>query len=376
MNILFVYTKPADPTLGGIQRVTMLTLDALRARGHRCFYLQDTVDALFYDNVAVFNARDFLIDNHIDVIVQQHPYVGCVVRCLQEHALSIPFIVAWHTAPLSIQKSWRIAWSPKYDFKGRFKRLLRIVLFPWFARKESKRFYRNWNPLLPLLSKIVVLSESFFEDFEKLLPSCKDKLVAIPNFLSFDKNISLEDIDKKEKIVLVVARLKEQAKKISFVLKIWNILQRKQALGDWKLVLVGHGEDAVGYQKLAKKMNLKQVEFVGKRDSLPYYRRASIFMMTSAFEGWGLTLTESLQMGVVPIAMDSYKSLRDILTDGENGFIVPYADVRQFAEKMQGLMNNSELRTRLACQGVRSSLRFTQEKVIDQWERLLMSLTR
>jgi len=376
MNIVFVYTKQADSASGGIQRITVLTLEALRARGHRCFYLQDTSNLVFYDNRAVVNVRDFFVNNEIDVIVQQHPYPGCVVRCLQEHRLNIPFVVVWHTAPVSIQKSWRVAWSQKYNLNGRIKRFFRVALFPWFAWKESNRFYRSWKSLLPLVSRVVVLSESFFEDFEKLLPSCKHKLVAIPNFLSFDKNISMEEMAKKEKMVLVVARMKEQQKKISFVFKIWKILQNKRVLGQWKLVLVGQGEDAAGYQKLTKKMNLKQVEFVGKQDSLPYYRKASIFMMTSAFEGWGLTLTESLQMGVVPIAMDSYKSLRDILTDGKNGIVVPYGDICRFAEKMQELMNDSELRERLARQGIQSSLQFSRGIVIDRWENLFISLIK
>lgn len=39
--------------------------------------------------------------------------------------------------------------------------------------------------------------------------------------------------------------------------------------------------------------------------------------MTSAFEGFGMTLVEAQQYGVVPIVMDSYKSLHDIIKNDE-----------------------------------------------------------
>jgi glycosyltransferase involved in cell wall biosynthesis len=45
--------------------------------------------------------------------------------------------------------------------------------------------------------------------------------------------------------------------------------------------------------------------------------------MTSAYEGWGLTLTEAQQMGVVPIAFDSFGAVYDIIENEYNGLIIP-----------------------------------------------------
>ena len=47
----------------------------------------------------------------------------------------------------------------------------------------------------------------------------------------------------------------------------------------------------------------------GQKNPEPYYNEASIFMMTSSFEGWGLTLTEAQQYGCVPLAFHSFASL-------------------------------------------------------------------
>ena len=65
-----------------------------------------------------------------------------------------------------------------------------------------------------------------------------------------------------------------------------------------------------------------------------------------------------------------------ILTDGKNGIVVPYGDICRFAEKMQELMNDSELRERLARQGIQSSLQFSRGIVIDRWENLFISLIK
>ena len=65
-------------------------------------------------------------------------------------------------------------------------------------------------------------------------------------------------------------------------------------------------------------------------------------MMTSAFEGFGMTLVEAQQYGVVPLAMDTYGSLHDIITDGQNGEIIADNDLDEYARRLRVLMENSE----------------------------------
>ena len=51
-------------------------------------------------------------------------------------------------------------------------------------------------------------------------------------------------------------------------------------------------------------------------------------MMTSSFEGWGLTLTEAQQYGCVPLAFHSFASLTDIITDKVNGFAISVGRIK------------------------------------------------
>ena len=97
-------------------------------------------------------------------------------------------------------------------------------------------------------------------------------------------------------------------------------------------------------------------------------------MMTSAVEGWGLTLTESMQTGVVPIAFDSYPALHDIITDGYDGFIVPDDNINEYARILISLIQDKELREKIARNCLISSKRFEIDKIIPQWVNLIKSL--
>ena len=57
-------------------------------------------------------------------------------------------------------------------------------------------------------------------------------------------------------------------------------------------------------KKLAKGLRLERIFFEGRQDPRPYYRESSLFMMTSLYEGWPMTINESLQFGCVPFAFD------------------------------------------------------------------------
>ena len=97
-------------------------------------------------------------------------------------------------------------------------------------------------------------------------------------------------------------------------------------------------------------------------------------MMTSRSESWGLTLTEAQQMGVVPIAFDTYASLREIITDGEDGIVIEEGDVDGYVNAMLDLMQNDAERQRMARQAITSSQRFSQERIAENWKMLFDEL--
>jgi len=178
--------------------------------------------------------------------------------------------------------------------------------------------------------------------------------------------------EQKTKTVLLVSRMEERQKRIKLALDIWN----QTPHNGWQLKIVGAGEDLEYYKRLARKWDVKDVAFEGRQNPLPYYQEASIFMMTSAFEGWGLTLTEAQQNGCVPIAFNTYASLPDIITDGRNGYIVPEGDVHQYIARLTQLMEDETLRKEMGQNAAADCQRYTPQKVAAKWNKLFTELAK
>lgn len=175
-------------------------------------------------------------------------------------------------------------------------------------------------------------------------------------------------------LTIIVSRLEERQKRISLALDIWQLIEKNPNYHDWTLKIVGGGSDELKYKQIVQKKQLKHVIFEGVQNPEPYYRSASIFIMTSSFEGWGLTLTEAQQYGVIPLAFNSYASLNDIIIDGYNGYIIPNNDIKTFSEALMKLMSNPVLRYTLANNCIKSSKRFEIEYIGKQWVNLLKEL--
>ena len=214
--------------------------------------------------------------------------------------------------------------------------------------------------------KVVLLSDGFIPQYNQFVQGEEQHYCAIPNMLSF---LAIQKENKKKE-VLVVSRMDERQKRIKYALRVW----RKAYHPEWTLRIVGYGEDLEYYKKLADQWELKNITFEGLQDPLPYYQSASIFLMVSAFEGWGLTITEAQQCGCVPIAFDSYSAVHDIIQSGRNGYVVPNNDIDEYARVLQELMNNDTLRAELAANAQKDVLRFSRENIAKQWKTLLEDL--
>ena len=84
-----------------------------------------------------------------------------------------------------------------------------------------------------------------------------------------------------------------------------------------------------------------------------------------------MTILESLQMGVVPVVMDSFPAVRDLVDNGGNGIIVPYGDSEVYAKALLGLMQDNETLNEMRKSAVRSARRFRMENIRAGWMEVL-----
>ena len=215
--------------------------------------------------------------------------------------------------------------------------------------------------------KMVLLSERFRSVFfpARIMPK---KVVAISNFLSKELIESEVDWNRKKKEVLFVGRLDNKQKRIDLLLQIWSKIEHD--INDWKLNICGCGPDEIMLKKMKQDLGLKNVDFEGFVNPEEYYKTALVFCMTSAFEGFGLVLAESAAFGCVPMAFDSFEAVGDIIFDQENGRLIKAFEIDAYAKALKELIENEELRVRLAMNAKRDVKRFDPEKIMDEWEKL------
>lgn len=390
-NILIVWVSELIEERGGVQRVTSLLLNQFIQRKYTCFYIIiDENNSGFYINnkktlenfVSIEFLYNFIIDNNIDIIIDQNSVFSCdfvnIIKSFRFYK-KIYYIAVFHNSPLLYDKTFTRVFVKKkifdsHSLKEKLFWTLKYAAYPmwkYLVLKGTANIYRtNYEHS----DKCVVLSNSDKPHLAKYLGIDKaDKCIAIPNALSFDEAEDDCIIQKKRKEVLIVSRLYNPEKRLDLALKIWKIIEKK-GYTDWSLKIVGEGPDEKHYKFFVKKNNLKRVVFEGRQSPLPYYKTASLFMMTSAIEGWGLTLTESMQTGTVPIAFDSYPALQDIITDGYDGCVIKNNDIEAYVEKMEWLMTHEHDRKQIALNGLKSSQRFTIDKIMDQWVEMIESL--
>jgi glycosyltransferase involved in cell wall biosynthesis len=298
-------------------------------------------------------------------------------KIIKEHQINCKIISVLHFNPG--YEEFKITWKKAFQSFNRSNRIseiikgcIRIGFFPLYKIFYPLRNKELYKTVYEYSDKVVLLSNRFvneYRDYAKIKDEVKFE--TIPNALSFDFYYNTENLSAKKKQVLIVSRLDEIQKRISLSIQIWAALEKNTELTDWHLKIVGHGEAETDYKKMVKDLGLKRISFEGRQNPLNYYKESSIFMMTSAYEGLGLTLTEAQQMGCIPIAFDSYSSVFDIIENGKNGYIIKNNNLEDYICKMKSLMTNKNLRNNMAHQAILSSKRYELPQIIDNWEHII-----
>ena len=238
------------------------------------------------------------------------------------------------------------------------------MLQPLLRNRMMNHLAAKYRAPYEVADRVVLLSEKFIPDYCAIARCGTEKMTAIPNMLSFP--LAEYYPCEKEHTVLLVSRMEERQKRIKLAMRIWRKVQDE----GWLLKIVGEGEDLEYYKRLAKKWKIRNISFEGRQNPLPYYQSAALFMMTSAFEGWGLTLTEAQQCGCVPIVYNTYSSLTDIVEHGRNGMIIEEGDIEGYARALQSLMHDETMRKKLAQSATEDCQRYTPLKVTARWDAL------
>ena len=101
-----------------------------------------------------------------------------------------------------------------------------------------------------------------------------------------------------------------------------------------------------------------------------YYCDASIFISTSRFEGFGLAVTEAMECGLPAVSFRT-DGPSEIINDGVNGYLIEKYSVEQFADALERLMEDSDLRKKFSENAIMRAKDFHMDRILEQWERVI-----
>lgn len=379
-KVLFLYSRDIEINDAGASRTTIMLIKYLISNGFECHCLFKIINGPM-DSVVYYKQEQNLYqqirqiiqsnDIHVIIIPEGIIYADNVKKCIE--GLDCKIISALHSKPgyercrLYVQLIESLLFNK--SVLKRLRALLMLTVYPLFYFLYINKVAKSFRKLYYSSDFLVLLSKRFIPDFIRLYKVPNDKIVAIGNPASFGIYASNDDVLTKSKTVLIVARFDERSKRLLLALKIWKKVSLLYP--DWNLDIVGFGRALPVYESYIKRFNIRGVSFLGKQAPLEYYRKASIFMMTSAFEGWAMTIVEAMQLGCVPIVMNSFGSLCDIVDSGKNGINVDNNDVDGFVKALRDLIENRNKREIMADNAIEKSKKWTKENTCGKYQKLI-----
>ena len=391
LNILFLTYHEVTPQKGGIERMTDVVVnDLLNREGFYCYsayyYPNELEHTIFSDKLCLEWGNEykqlarFVADNKINVLVNQQIYTLSNILTKLNQYYSVRYIYFQHDRTAvdllpAVSYYWYAA-THGNDKQKKFIFLTRFLISPLYVLMRRFYYWYSFRNIYRNADTIILLSRYFIPVFLKSIGFSTDRqqfIRIINNSITLPIVSTPENIDNKHYEVLIVSRLTEDRKRISLAIKIWWLYQQRyDEAKKWILRIVGDGEYALDYRRLVREKNIPNIIFEGQvDDTVQFYHKASAFIMTSDAEGWGLTLMEAQQMGVVPIAFDSYESIHEIIQDGVNGLLVKEGNCDEFVRKLHDLLSNDGKRRRMAVSGLDVVNRFSVDKMMKQWMKIL-----
>ena len=214
---------------------------------------------------------------------------------------------------------------------------------------------------LRTLDGFVVLTEE-----DRLAWTELDRVVAIPNPLPF---LPSEKSPLTAKRVIAVGRYCHE-KGFDLLLQAWAIVQEK--CPDWQLAVYGEG-DRSPYELLVDKLRLDRTRCVlnGRTSDIEAeYLRSSLSVCSSRFEGFGLSLVESMACGLPVVSFHCPWGPQSIVSDGEDGLLVENGNVERLADSLIRLMLHPDELVRMADRAVVNVRRFAMDQVALRWKSL------
>ncbi len=231
--------------------------------------------------------------------------------------------------------------------------------FAYLAGKAVlKRFIGRLHGRIAVSAPARELVNRYFPSEYEIIPNGID-----PDYFGSASITPLPQFMDGKLNVLFVGRM-EKRKGLRYLLRSWGAISRQYP--ETRLIVVGEGDLRDECERYVAENHLANVVFVGfvTNAELPrYYRTAHIFCAPSTgFESQGIVLLEAMAAGR-PIVASSIAGYASVITDREQGWLVPPGDSISLAVAIGSLLGNEALRDRMGNAGRQTAQTYAWDKV-------------
>ncbi len=258
------------------------------------------------------------------VITAQDPFETSIVGVVLKWLFKDPLQIQLHTD----------AWSVYFQY-GSFLNWMRVTLISRIT--------------FPYADSVRVVSEKIRLDVVRYRSVIPNNVFVLPIFVDIDRyklqssDLNLHALYPQWKTIILMSSRLTKEKNISLALNVMRKLSRMYK--DVGLVVVGEGPEEENLRHMVRRFHLGDfVMFVGwQSDVLPYIQSADIFLNTSNFEGYGMTLIEAGAAGKAVLTTEVGVAY-DLLVDGKNASVCAVGDQQSIFNELVTLIENPHLR--------------------------------
>ena len=191
----------------------------------------------------------------------------------------------------------------------------------------------------------------------------------IPNFSIMPiSNLS----NGESKRVIAIGRLEWQ-KGYDKLIDIWKLVSPTHS--DWQLDIYGEGSLEADLKKRINEAGLINVTIHPFTHNISQeYAKSSIQVLTSRFEGFSLVLLEAMRHGLPCVTFDCPFGPKELIDDNKCGYVIENDNINQFAERLNYLIDNQQVRKRFAKEALMKSRKYNVDNIMNLWKELFNSL--
>ena len=255
-----------------------------------------------------------------------------------------------------------------------------LAAMPWFRAKWRTQanvgfLARILGPFLELallrMPATVIHTVSDSSSRDLLQMGIKTRITVVPNSIDIGDYLTEGEVSVNHHQAIYVGRLVFY-KNLEVIFRAFvNVLE---AVSDAKLVVVGDGPMRKTWESMTNDLGLKDhVRFFGKiphKDKVRLLKESAFLILPSMVEGFGIVILEAFACEK-PVLASSIAALRELVSDGTDGFLADPTDEQEWAKKMTTLFTDSENTRQMGRAGIAKLVaNFSNERVVEAMENL------